>query len=138
MREGILLGVGRGHNLVSGNSIIDCSHGITLWSAFDNVITRNRISQCEYIGMGIIGGDDNIIYLNTFEENYMGLFLSSSVGNRIEKNNFINNTQNADFSLGLELPLRSRWVQNYWGEPRLLPYPIIGKFLLLLSVLVNL
>lgn len=127
IRQGILICEPGSNNTVSGNVISDCEYGIEVWTpGTNNVFEGNRISKCRSIGLNIIGSDDNTVYYNSFEENPLGLFLYSSVGNKIEKNNFINNTQHAYFNW-LEFPFRSKWIRNYWGEPRLLPYLIIGR-----------
>jgi parallel beta-helix repeat protein len=125
IRDGVILGP-YGHNVVSGNTIHDVDIGIDLWDSYNNLITGNKISKCYSIGIDIAGHYFNTVSYNTLEGNPIGLHLLLTKRNRIEMNNFINNTKNAYFEQGLELPGLNRWIQNYWGQSRLLPYPIFG------------
>ena len=133
IRQGILIYKPSAQTIISGNSINDCERGIDLWTSGGNHrIERNRISNCWEYGLNIIGSEDNTIIQNSFENNPLGLYIDSSSGNHIEQNNFLNNTRNAFFVFGLEIPRHNTWRQNYWGQPRLLPYAVQGNVLFFL------
>jgi parallel beta-helix repeat protein len=130
IRQGILIYKPSSQTIISENHITDCELGIDLWTSGGNHrVERNEISHCREYGLNIIGTEDNTIIQNSFEDNPLGLYIDSSSGNRIEKNNFLNNTRDAFFVFGLELPRHNTWKQNYWSQPRLLPYPIHGNIL---------
>jgi len=125
---GIFLGYN--YNNVSHNFIENCPRGICFWGGDRNTIIRNRISNSSEFGIDMAGATGNIFRFNTIENNAMGLHING-VLNRVEKNNFINNTWQARFDQGLGFTAGNRWIQNYWGRPRLLPYPIFGTVLIL-------
>jgi nitrous oxidase accessory protein len=129
MYYGIMLGYG--HNTVSGNTIDKCPTGICFWGGSNNIIVGNRISNCSVFGIDIGGGGLNTFQFNTIENNQLGLHIYMSVLNRINQNNFINNTYQAGYNLGLSLMAGNRFFRNYWDHPRLLPYPIKGTVLLI-------
>jgi len=130
IRQGILIYKPSSQTIISGNRITNCERGIDLWTSGGNHrVERNQISNCREYGLNIIGSEDNTIIQNSFEDNPLGLYIDSSSGNRIEKNNFLNNTRDAFFVFGLEIPRHNTWRQNYWGQPRLLPYAIRGNVL---------
>jgi nitrous oxidase accessory protein len=133
IRQGILIYKPSSQTIISGNHITDCELGIDLWTSGGNHrVERNKISNCREYGLNIIGTEDNTIIQNSFEDNPLALYIDSSSGNRIEKNNFLNNTRDAFFVFGLEIPRHNSWRQNYWSQPRLLPYAIRGNFLFFL------
>jgi parallel beta-helix repeat protein len=128
-RYGIILG--NGHTTISGNVIDNCPTGICFWGGSNTTVLRNRISNCSEFGVDIGGGGLNTFQFNTFENNYVGLHIYMSVLNKINQNNFINNTYQAGYNLGLSLMAGNRFFRNYWDRPRLLPYPIKGSVLLI-------
>ena len=117
------------YNVVSGNVIDRCPTGIQLAGGKNDTVVGNRISNCSEFGIDIGGGMANIFQYNTFENNYVGLHIYQSGFNRIRDNNFINNTYQAGFSEALWV-YTNHWFHNYWGRPRLLPYPIQGSNLI--------
>jgi parallel beta-helix repeat protein len=118
--QGILLRKPCDYTIISGNVISYCKEGIYIGDAGSRyTITENIISQCD-CGIVLLG-DFNIVSYNTMENNYKGLHVEFGNFNRIEKNNFINNTKQASFE-----DFANIWSKNYWGQPRLLPYPIFG------------
>ena len=133
IRQGILVYKPSAYTLIAGNTISECEFGIDLWtSGGDHRVERNRILGCREYGLNIIGSEDNTVIQNSFEDNPLGLYIDSSSGNHIEQNNFINNTTDAFFVFGLEIPRHNIWRQNYWGQPQLLPYAIRGNALFFL------
>ena len=127
-RYGVILGP-YDSTIVSDNIIEDCPTGICFWGGNYNTILRNHISNCTEFGIDIGGGGGHTFRYNTIENNAYGLHIYQSALNRIKQNNFINNTIQAGFDQGLGLPYRNRFIQNYWGRPRTLPYPIMGTIL---------
>jgi len=117
------------HNLVSDNVVDHCPTGICFVGGNYNTILRNQISNCSDFGIDIAGGGINTFQFNTIENNAYGLHIYQSGYNRIKQNNFINNTRQGGFSQGLSFTVGNRWIQNYWGRPRMLPYPIVGTVL---------
>jgi parallel beta-helix repeat protein len=64
---------------------------------------------------------------NSFKENVYGIRLYSSTDVTISRNSVTSFKINA-FFFGTSLAHgRNHWHQNYWGQPRYLPYVIIGK-----------
>lgn len=120
---GILLGYN--YNTVSDNIIENCPRGISFWGGNYNTVLRNRISNCSEVGIDV-GNTGNLIQFNTIENNNYGVHIYVAGFNRIEQNNFINNTRQAGFDQSLGFIAGNRWIQNYWGRPRILPYPIVG------------
>jgi parallel beta-helix repeat protein len=128
MRQGILLW--GEHILVFNNSISNVTEGISIWGASNCTYTENMISHCYDYGIVIYGTGYITVSHNTIEDNPTGILIDASPRNLIDKNNFINNTQQAFFNQGLGLTAGNHWTQNYWGRPRLLPYPIHGIVLI--------
>ena len=124
MRQGILLW-GQ-HILVSGNNISYVTEGISIWGAWNCTYIGNTISRCYDYGIVIYGTGYITVSHNTIKDNPIGILIDASGKNLIEKNNFINNDQQAYFNQELGFTAGNRWMQNYWGQPRLLPYPIRG------------
>jgi len=131
MRQGIVLRDPCSNCIVSGNVISDVETGILFWDSNHNTATGNKISRCSEFGIDIAGGEYNTVEGNTFENNTVGVQIYYSLGSRIKNNNFINNQWQAQFEYGIPLfiGLTNRWNGNYWGRPRLLPYPIIGTLI---------
>jgi parallel beta-helix repeat protein len=130
IRQGIVLRDPCSNCLVSGNVISNVETGILCWDSNHNTITGNKISKCSRFGLDIAGGEFNTVKGNTFDDNTIGIHLYYGVGSRIKNNNFIDNQIQAHFEYGIPpfWVLLNRWNGNYWGEPRLLPYPIRGVY----------
>jgi parallel beta-helix repeat protein len=124
MRQGILLW-GQ-HTLISNNTIDNVTEGISIWGAWNCTYVGNTISHCYDYGIVIYGTGYITVSQNTIEDNPTGILIDASIHNLIEKNNFINNDQQAYFNQELGFTASNRWTHNYWGQPRLLPYPIRG------------
>jgi parallel beta-helix repeat protein len=125
---------------ISHNDITNNSYGIDLeigWDGYcsNNTIFQNNISRNEHgITMYIEESDysrgikDNNIVENNITYNGKGVEMTNyylyGIGfNTFYHNNFIGNTQ----TVNLENSIYNHWVGNYWGNPRLLPYPIVIK-----------
>ena len=134
--------------MITGNVLLDNINGIEVIGSFHNDISANFISKCD---VGIIDymSGKNIYHENTLLNNTCGMEYICSTRNIIEKNNFLNNTQQAFFIkahylsfavirnmlyfhnyyflLNYRLLRPTVWWQNYWNEPRILPYVIAGE-----------
>jgi parallel beta-helix repeat protein len=111
----------------------------------NNIISENKFFNYTYNVIQINKGQYNIISNNTFQYNKEAtILLWECLGNRIQnnlfvdndngiglvftfrtninKNTFINNTNNAGFGLSFF----NTWEGNFWDEPRTQPYPIFG------------
>ena len=112
------------HNIASGNVIDKCPIGISLYSDKYGTVVGNRISNCSQVAVSV-GGWYDVIRYNSIVNNYLGLYIDQCTWNQIKENNFINNTHQASFGEAFGA-WTNRWSHNYWGRPRLLPYPIQG------------
>jgi parallel beta-helix repeat protein len=91
-----------------------------------NNISSNTILNCNRDGIAISTSVRNIVYGNSIMNcNYSGVHLFLTIGDRILNNNFYNNNSRHGLFV---FSFLHRWDGNYWGEPRLLPYPIFGIF----------
>jgi parallel beta-helix repeat protein len=130
-RQGIGIGGGNypgaDHTLVADNDVSGVRYGISVWGGVNETITRNYVHDCYDIGLDLGGGGLNItITYNTVENNPTGIYLMGAQ-NRVIRNNFINNTQEAYFGQVAHYPM-NRWLFNYWDHSRLLPYPVFGCY----------
>jgi parallel beta-helix repeat protein len=130
LHYGIIFGDYGYHTIASDNIIENCPTGICFWGGSNITVLGNRISNCSEFGIDIGGGGLNTFRYNTIENNYVGLHIYMAVLNKIQHNNFKNNTYQAVYNLGFSLMAGNRFFHNYWDRPRLLPYPIQGTVLL--------
>lgn len=122
---GICLSIPGQHSIASDNVISECPEGIRVFGSKYNTVVGNRISHCSQFGADI-NCMANIFRYNTFENNSVGLYIYQSTFNVIKENNFLHNSYQASFNEALGA-CTNRWIHNYWGHPRLLPYPIQGS-----------
>jgi len=116
-RHGVLL-FESSDNTVADNVITDMQdEGISIWASHHNTITGNKISGCKRFGIDTPGGCYNVIMQNTFEGNYIGVHISGE-HNIIKQNNFVDNTENAFFTMvdPRNFPFGNRWMMNYWDD----------------------
>jgi len=118
-------------NNIMGNTITsDISHGykdsgINIQSSRLNIIKGNNILNQE-IGIKLESCHWTTITGNTISKNELGMLLEDDTqGNIIQKNNFLDNERNAAFHHSF----LNRWMQNYWGKPRIFPKLIFGHIL---------
>jgi parallel beta-helix repeat protein len=131
--------------LIYKNKLIDDYCGITLGCVFNSTILYNTVFRSE-LGIGDTLSSGNTYSRNMLMNDTYGIMSYGSHRNYVRYNNFINNTQNACFEMhplnelltklriNTIFPLhqyhvlgRIIWMGNYWGAPRLLPYPIVGR-----------
>jgi parallel beta-helix repeat protein len=134
--------------MITGNVLVNNINGIEVIGSFHNDISANFISECE-VGIVDYMSGKNIYRGNTLLNNTCGMEYICSTRDIIEKNNFLNNTQQAFFVKALYLSLAvirnmlydhnfyfllnyrilrpTIWRQNYWNESRILPYVIVGE-----------
>jgi parallel beta-helix repeat protein len=135
--NGIKLSSNSNNNIINENKIDKNYNGIFLESSKDNLLTTNEIMNNEF-GIKLYSKSrKNIIELNSISQNTLGIFLGGTIyptfvfnilldgstHNKITKNNFIENTQDAFF----QNSRRNRWWRNYWNESKILPKLIFGE-----------
>ena len=129
-------------NLIQTNST-----GIFVVGSFSNTISQNTMRHCSLGVEDQFAGYNHYIN-NIFQENDLGIEIFASCGDIVEQNNFVQNNRSAEFA---KLPYfevfmkwtefrsndtyftthyrvfgSTRWKENYWEEPRQLPYVITG------------
>lgn len=128
-RSGIFITSTCKYLTISNNIISNAEAGITFYGDYSN-ITDNKIIRCKNNGIDIRDSKHNTISYNTIDGNLVGLNLSFSRWNKIENNKFIDNQKHAQFFQGgfgaNGFPGFNQWDNNYWGQPRILPYLIHG------------
>ena len=90
------------HMIIKENIIINNDYGINAHNFHESIFEGNIITNNDRIGIQIGSSSSNI---------------------KIRNNNFIFNSRHATFENSENLS----WDGNYWGRPRLLPYPIFGR-----------
>jgi parallel beta-helix repeat protein len=137
------------NNIITNNFITNCSvDGIIidgLWSLGsiimnyrnpkpkNNIISQNTIT---FNGWGIevnSGPVNTKIYENNIIGNHeLGIRIVFAYQTEINRNNFIENSQNAYFmAIQFTQLLKNSWDKNYWGEPKNSPVAIPGSFYLI-------
>ena len=95
---GIIFDTNCGNNTLSGNNVTaNVGDGFDLLYSSDNIFSRNNVTRNGDIGIGLYypSSRNNTLSGNTITGNGYGILLSSSSGNRIFHNDFLNNTQQA-------------------------------------------
>jgi parallel beta-helix repeat protein len=128
------------NNIIQENVISQTGGGIIVAMSMSNNISHNVISQGS-TGVLIIGSYNTVLYRNNFTNNEnIGVYTILTSSDKILQNNFIGNDKSAIsaqlfllkiqlFKKELNFPIRRNvWNENYWDEPRSLPYKIPGLF----------
>jgi len=135
MRQGIAI-LECNSFIISDNVITDVETGILLQESDNNIIMGNSIYRCSRSGIDV-HGDNNTIISNHFEDNSLGIDMFH-YNNHVKRNNFIKNDIHMRFIYGsftsIKQRLTNRWYGNYWGRPRLLPYPVPGGIFLIPTI----
>ena len=115
------------HTIVSNNIFSDNYNGFTLVGCVNASVYQNIFIN-NYRSIGIYGSEYCDIFKNNFQySKSCGIFLYGfSKFNYIHHNNFIkdSNSINAYF---VQFSHMNIWDENYWNEPKIMPYPIIGS-----------
>ena len=118
------------HTIVSNNIFSDNYNGFTLVSCSNASIYQNLFIN-NYRGMGIYGSEYcDIFHNNILYSKKCGIYLYGfSRFNHIHHNNFIvdSNSINVYF---VQFSHMNTWQENYWNEPKIWPYLIIGSLFL--------
>lgn len=109
------------NNMITKNTINKCykqgQSGIRLLFSSGNTLNKNSVSNC-YSGVLVVHNDlanGNIVYENTFHQNYRGLHFVGGGNNVIHHNNIIkNDIQVQDNSAGNQYDDGSEG--NYWSD----------------------
>ncbi|MFA5102607.1 MAG: right-handed parallel beta-helix repeat-containing protein [Candidatus Thermoplasmatota archaeon] len=118
-RDGIRL-QGTHNYVIESNNISYNRRGLSGGSTAC-LIEKNKINNNKQGILFDIEGNNNIIQLNDFKSNTLGLYFSFSSGNIVQSNNFLRNTFDAS-----SFSSSTTWSKNFWNRPRLLPKPIIN------------
>jgi len=121
--DGIVIDEG-GSNSIISNVITNIQRGgIAIVKSGNNIIEDNVLSNID--GSPILAtrrSNGNLFIGNTITESSSGILLFVSNNNDIIENNFLNNDKNAEFHMSFQ----NTWNNNFWDDPRNLPYPIFG------------
>ena len=125
-------------NLFIGNTIRKCKKiGIELSHPHENIFccdnnfTKNVIMDNEIAIQGE-GAQDNLFYQNQIDNNTYGVFSIENHSDVIYRNTFTNNLHDACCLKTLNsLRTTCTWDENFWNRPRILPYPILGRLIIL-------
>ena len=124
-------------NNIRDNTIENNENGTYLEHSSKNTINGNLIKK-NYYGLKLYSkSKSNSIKSNTISNNNVGIFiggtvnptfifnilLDGSIHNKIIKNNFLNNEQDAFF----QNSRLNRWSKNYYNRPRISPKLIFGE-----------
>ena len=138
------------HIEISDNILINNYRGIFLFHSHENIIKDNHIYNSEWAGINIEATNHskitenfihhnkwgllmeetcliNTITYNCFKENEAGLGVARSSNNRIEFNDFINNSKS---QAGFQ-NCRNRWSGNYWNGSKFPVHFVWGQLLCL-------
>ena len=119
---------------ITGNIITENNYGIAFYATIDSVISFNHIFSNKEIGIlftweAFYGSVGNSVYYNIIQKNTNGIHLDTSGLNKINCNNFYQNSVDASFIISSW----NNWNNNYWDRPRIFPKfpkPIIGRMFL--------
>ena len=103
------------YNQIYKNNIFDNNKGIDIYNSNHCKVFRNYIHNNRGGGITIMG-TLNIITNNDIRNSSRGILTDTSYLGTIEKNNFINNTQNAFFIQYHRFGFSNKWKRNYWDD----------------------
>jgi parallel beta-helix repeat protein len=107
-------------NLIDKNTFTLCNDcGIYLSNSDSNTISNNILTGNESVAVQSYFSIKNSIRYNSFENNFMGVLLTFSNENIIEKNNFQSNMIQTEFycrGFRFNSFQINKWDQNYWDD----------------------
>ncbi|MCK5260826.1 MAG: right-handed parallel beta-helix repeat-containing protein [Thermoplasmatales archaeon] len=120
------------NNIIKKNNIYSSG-----WKSIDlrdssnnNIVIWNVVHDAGLCGIIISGSGNNIIYRNELKDNYIGINIVSrelGIKNKVIGNNFFSNGKDAIF----DGEPYTRWLRNYWNEPKFGPKIIKGRVYLI-------
>ncbi len=115
-------------NEIFSNRIFNSNNGVYIDALSDFTNIHENIIK-NNIGPGIhLQSSTNIINMNSFENNYAGVYIDFSDFNTITKNNFINNSEyQINYLVNYTLPKSNKFKQNYYENAGLFIKIIYGK-----------
>jgi parallel beta-helix repeat protein len=123
-----------GWNKILNNYIADNDRGVYLHAFGEgrcqsSTVSMNIIFNNKY-GIYLVSDTyESELSLNNISQNHIekneeyGIYLNNTYHNSVFSNNLVKNKINAYFEYCNNLT----WNGNYWGRPRLFPYPIFGR-----------
>ena len=123
---------------ISNNFFTGVGDSIYVWESsncliFNNIIIGNTTSDKMTRGISVVSSINVTVIHNYVSRCWRGIFISSSESVCVVQNNIIKNRKSASFSYGPNFQKYFvLWDDNYWGRPRLFPYPILGSWILVI------
>ena len=127
--------------VISHNRIID-DEGMGIVSRASNVKIFNNEFTCFHdTALDIWDGDNIDIYRNNFTECIAPFYLSFTTRTHVYENNFLSYKNaflywDGEFSVAIS-PSKTKFYQNYWYQPRVLPKLIFGGVIIDLTWIFN-
>jgi len=102
------------------NHLTGNQYGVHLSLSYGNIVSGNTIINCSAEGIRLSYSSNNSISKNNIETNYVGIQIQSSTGNTIYHNNLIRNIQlQAYAETGNSTNMWDEgypWCGNYWSD----------------------
>jgi parallel beta-helix repeat protein len=112
---------------IMGFTVLDGHFNILINHSSNANITGNNITSGLH-GVSVQNGCQYItISKNVFYENVYGIRIFSSTDVTVSSNYLQSFKVNAFYYGTTAAQGRHHWKDNYWGRPRYLPYPVLGK-----------
>jgi len=126
------------YHIITNNMISASLHGIELFWSNESFVNNNIVSNAVR-GIFLFFANRNNISENIIKNNSVGIMVWSfdSRENEIINNNFeLNNIHSSFLSKNYfrEKP-NTNWRGNYWGQTRILPWPIYGDIVIFFNIL---
>ena len=120
---GIIVGSPCDSTIVRGNALRSCNFGIYVNG--DSILVEDNVISSGGSGISTYHAQGTKIQWNVIQDNSMGVFIGDSRNCRVEKNTFLNNSDQAAFKDSLY----TRWSRNYWNRASSLPHVIYGTLI---------
>jgi len=123
--NGILL-YNSSNSILTENIIKDNIFGLYFLAINNCIISNNVIIKNEF-GICLGAGHNISIFKNGIRRNKFGIILAEDVNTKVYDNNFIFNLIHATFTIFESSDTELN--KNFWGRPRLLKKPILGRMI---------